>query len=179
MKKKLYKVMILGDSGVGKTSILEQYVNQIFTGKYKVTIGSDFLTKDLTIDEEKIKLQIWDTAGQEKYRSLSLAYYRGADACVFVYDITDKTSFGNLDSWMETFFAQTAEGQTANFPIVIVGNKLDKEGRTVTIEAAKRWARGHNDVAVIEVSAKTGEGIESAFLEIGKLLVNKSNEQEK
>eukprot|EP00826_Nyctotherus_ovalis_P056652 TRINITY_DN7693_c0_g1_i20.p1 TRINITY_DN7693_c0_g1~~TRINITY_DN7693_c0_g1_i20.p1 ORF type:complete len:187 (-),score=65.09 TRINITY_DN7693_c0_g1_i20:247-807(-) len=179
MKKKIFKVMILGDSGVGKTSILEQYVNQVFTGKYKVTIGSDFLTRDLTINEEKIKLQIWDTAGQEKYRSLSLAYYRGADACVFVYDITDKSSFANVDTWMETFFAQVPDSQTGSFPVVVVGNKVDKEGRAVTSDAAKRWTRSHSDVALFEVSAKTGEGVETAFMEIGRLLVNRSNEGKK
>ena len=179
MKKKIFKIMILGDSGVGKTSILEQYVNQVFTGKYKVTIGSDFLTKDLVIDEEKVKFQIWDTAGQEKYRSLSLAYYRGADGCIFVYDITDKTSFSNLGTWMETFFAQVPEGQAKDFPVVIMGNKVDKGEKIVEKEAAQRWARSQGELPVIEVSAKTRVGIDDAFTELGKMLVKRSKEEKR
>ena len=175
MRKKICKVMILGDSGVGKTSILEQYVNRIFTGKYKVTIGADFLTKDLTINEEKIMLQIWDTAGQEKYRGLSLAYYRGSEACVLVYDITNKASFTSLNSWMETFFGQVPESQLDNFPLVIVGNKIDKEGREVTLEVARKWTQLHNNATLVEVSAKTGIGIDTVFNHIGDLLANKYN----
>ncbi len=163
--------MILGDSGVGKTSILEQYVNQVFTGHYKVTIGSDFLTKDLQVDGEKIKLQIWDTAGQEKYRSLSLAYYRGADACMFVYDVTDKHSFTNLGSWMETFFTQVPDKQAGNFPVVVVGNKIDKGGRAVAEEAARKWCKTHGDLAYFEASAKTRAGIDDAFTHIAKLII--------
>ena len=170
--------MILGDSGVGKTSILEQYVNQTFTGHYKVTIGSDFLTKDLQFEDERLKLQIWDTAGQEKYRSLSLAYYRGADACIFVYDVTDKSSFTNLGTWMETFFSQVPDKQATNFPVVIVGNKIDKGGRAVAEEASKKWCKSHGDLAYFESSAKTRAGIDDAFNHIAKLIVKGTGSKE-
>ena len=172
---KVYKVMILGDSGVGKTSILEQYVSQVFTGHYKVTIGSDFLSKDLMIDGKRVKLQIWDTAGQEKYRSLSLAYYRGADACLFAYDVTDKPSFLHLDAWVETFFSQIPEKQTEGFPIVLLGNKIDKKGRVVNIESVKKWCKTHSDTSYYETSAKTRSGIDEAFSKIGQLLKDRPN----
>ena len=171
MKTKTFKVMILGDSGVGKTSMLEQYVSKSFSGHYKVTIGSDFLSKDLTLDGEKVKLQIWDTAGQEKYRSLSVAYYRGADACIFVYDVTDKASFNNLGSWLEAFFSQVPGKRTENFPILLVGNKIDKKERTITEAAAKKWCKEHGDIGHYETSAKTRAGLDDTFDKIATLVL--------
>eukprot|EP00826_Nyctotherus_ovalis_P045091 TRINITY_DN493_c0_g3_i15.p2 TRINITY_DN493_c0_g3~~TRINITY_DN493_c0_g3_i15.p2 ORF type:complete len:176 (-),score=55.27 TRINITY_DN493_c0_g3_i15:205-732(-) len=174
MKKKTCKVMILGDSGVGKTSLLKQYVNKVFTGHYKITIGSDFLTKDLNVGEEQLKLQIWDTAGQEKYRSLGIAYYRGADACVFVYDLTDKNSLTNLESWMETFFAQVAGQSKEGFPLIVVGNKSDRSDRAITEAMAKKWCRANGDIKHLEVSAKTREGVDEAFDYLAKMLCRKA-----
>ncbi len=178
MKKKFLKVMILGNSGVGKTSLLEQYVNRAFSGAYKVTIGADFLTKDLDVEGSKIKLQIWDTAGQEKYRSLSVAYYRGADACLLVYDITDKTSFKDLDKWLEAFLAQLSEDKAKRFPIVLLGNKADKKERIVTPEMAKKWCVAHEDMQFFETSAKTRQGVDDAFEQIAKMSVKRSSEEE-
>ncbi len=169
MRKKIFKVMILGDSGVGKTSILEQYVNKSFAGTYKVTIGADFLNKDLMLGSEAFKLQIWDTAGQEKYRSLGLAYYRGADACMFVFDVTDVRTFNNLGAWVETFFSEMPEKQTESFPIVIVGNKTDKPGRTVSQEMARKWCHAHGGFSYFEVSAKSAAGIDPAFEKLTSL----------
>jgi Ras-related protein Rab-7A len=166
--------MILGDSGVGKTSILNQYVNKVFTGHYKITIGSDFLTKDLDVGGEKLKLQIWDTAGQEKYRSLGLAYYRGADACMFVYDVTDKTSLANLGSWIETFFTQLPGQSKESFPAIIAGNKCDKSDKLVTEAMAKKWRRSNGNLKHFEVSARTRQGVDEAFEYLGKILCEKS-----
>merc|ERR1711908_4932 len=98
-KKVLLKVIILGDSGVGKTSLMNQYVNKRFSGQYKATIGADFLTKEIMIDDKLVTIQIWDTAGQERFQSLGVAFYRGADACILVYDITNAKSFERLDMW--------------------------------------------------------------------------------
>mmetsp|Transcript_15296 Transcript_15296/g.19848 ORF Transcript_15296/g.19848 Transcript_15296/m.19848 type:complete len:113 (+) Transcript_15296:39-377(+) len=105
-KKVLLKVIILGDSGVGKTSLMNQYVNQRYTEQYKATIGADFLTKEVTIEDKLVTLQIWDTAGQERFQSLGVAFYRGADACILVYDITNAKSFDGLDTWREEFLNQ-------------------------------------------------------------------------
>ncbi len=180
IKKKFLKVMILGNSGVGKTSLLEQYVTRAFSGAYKVTIGADFLTKDLDIDGSKVKLQIWDTAGQEKYRSLSVAYYRGADACFLVYDITDKTSFKELDKWLDAFTAQLTEDKVKNFPLILLGNKADKKERIVTTEMARKWctSSGHEDMPFFETSAKTRVGVDEAFEQITRMAIKHSSEEE-
>merc|ERR1740130_1908566 len=97
-KKVLLKVIILGDSGVGKTSLMNQYVNKKFSNQYKATIGADFLTKEVTVDDRLVTMQIWDTAGQERFQSLGVAFYRGADSCVLVFDVNVAKTFENLDS---------------------------------------------------------------------------------
>lgn len=126
-RKHFIKVIILGDSAVGKTSLMNQYVTKRFTQQYKATIGADFLTKDLTVDGRPITLQIWDTAGQERFQSLGVAFYRGADCCILVYDITSTKSFESLSSWKDEFVSQSNCRDPDNFPFVILGNKVDKE----------------------------------------------------
>eukprot|EP00826_Nyctotherus_ovalis_P037555 TRINITY_DN3433_c0_g2_i3.p1 TRINITY_DN3433_c0_g2~~TRINITY_DN3433_c0_g2_i3.p1 ORF type:complete len:207 (-),score=54.36 TRINITY_DN3433_c0_g2_i3:175-795(-) len=169
MRKKFLKIMVLGDAGVGKTAILDRYVNEKFTGKYKVTIGADFLTRDLEINGSKIKLQIWDTAGQEKYKSLGKAYYRGSDACILVFDLCDKTTFKHLDDWLDIFLSQLAEDKAKHFPLVLFGNKADKAEREVTTETARRWCSFHDGMAYYETSAKTKQGLDEAFVHIAEL----------
>eukprot|EP01035_Chromulina_nebulosa_P005915 gene5915-8011_t len=126
-KKVLLKIVILGDSGVGKTSLMNQYVSERFSAQYKATIGADFLTKEVMIDDKVVTLQIWDTAGQERFQSLGVAFYRGADACILVYDITAEKSFEQLNTWREEFLRQSNPKDIENFPFVLVGNKVDKE----------------------------------------------------
>lgn len=173
MRKKFLKIMILGNAGVGKTAILERYVNKVFTGSYKVTIGADFLTRDIELDGSKIKLQIWDTAGQEKYRSLGVAYYRGADACILVFDLCDKTTFKDLDKWLETFQSQLPDEKAKNFPTILFGNKADKPDRIITAEAAKKWCEEHEKIPFYETSAKTNQGLEEAFEHIAKIAMKR------
>ena len=121
-KKVLLKVIILGDSGVGKTSLMNQYVNKKFSNQYKATIGADFLTKEVMVDDRLVTMQIWDTAGQERYvdilcrhlvmfslyrfQSHGVAFYRGADCCVLTYDVTAPNTFKSLDSWRDEFLIQ-------------------------------------------------------------------------
>jgi Ras-related protein Rab-7A len=119
-KKVLLKVIILGDSGVGKRTLMNQYVNQKFNKQYKATIGADFLTKEITIDDKAVTLQIWDTAGQERFQSLGTAFYRGADCCVLVYDITEKKSFDSLHSWSEEFLVQAGIQQNKFFSNIYI-----------------------------------------------------------
>jgi len=125
-KKVLLKIIILGDSGVGKTSLMNQYVNNRFSNQYKATIGADFLTKEILIDDKLVTMQIWDTAGQERFQSLGVAFYRGADACVLVYDITKAKSFESLKNWKEEFLAQAGPRDPENFPFAVIGNMVDK-----------------------------------------------------
>ncbi|RYR36636.1 hypothetical protein Ahy_A09g041602 isoform A [Arachis hypogaea] len=105
-RRTLLKVIVLGDSGVGKTSLMNQYVHKKFSQQYKATIGADFVTKELQIDDRLVTLQIWDTAGQERFQSLGVAFYRGADCCVLVYDVNIMRSFDTLDNWHEEFLKQ-------------------------------------------------------------------------
>ncbi|KAF8377217.1 hypothetical protein HHK36_030591 [Tetracentron sinense] len=102
----LLKIIVLGDSGVGKTCLMNQYVHKRFSQQYKATIGADFVTKELQIDDRLVTLQIWDTAGQERFQSLGVAFYRGADCCVLVYDVNVHKSFDTLDNWHEEFLKQ-------------------------------------------------------------------------
>lgn len=104
---------------------MERYIENRFSHQYKATIGADFLTKDIAIDDTTVNLQIWDTAGQERYQSLGSAFYRGADACVLVYDVTDVRSFDALDSWRDEFLISAAPLDPDSFPFVVLGNKVD------------------------------------------------------
>ncbi|TFK12129.1 protein TBATA [Platysternon megacephalum] len=131
-KKVLLKVIILGDSGVGKTSLMNQYVNKKFSNQYKATIGADFLTKEVMVDDRLVTMQIWDTAGQERFQSLGVAFYRGADCCVLVFDVTAPNTFKTLDSWRDEFLIQASPRDPENFPFVVLGNKIDLENRQVS-----------------------------------------------
>merc|ERR1712100_754048 len=107
-KRTLLKVIILGDSGVGKTSLMHQYVSKKFSNQYKATIGADFLTKEVQVEDRLVTMQIWDTAGQERFQSLGVAFYRGADCCVLVYDVNTAKTFENLDNWRDEFLIQAS-----------------------------------------------------------------------
>jgi len=168
-KKVLLKVIILGDSGVGKTSLMNQYVHKRFSNQYKATIGADFLTKEVMIDDKLVTLQIWDTAGQERFQSLGVAFYRGADSCVLVHDITEAKSFESLESWMDEFLAHAAPRNADNFPFVVLGNKADMDNRRqVSTSKAKAWCASKGDIPFFETSAKEAMNVEQAFQTIAK-----------
>ena len=138
-KRTLLKLIILGDSGVGKTSLMNQYVNRKFSKQYKATIGADFLTKEVKIDDENlVTMQIWDTAGQERFQSLGVAFYRGADCCVLVYDVNNERSFQNLENWREEFLAQASPADAENFPFIVLGNKTDQDGGQSRVVSEKK-----------------------------------------
>ncbi|KAL4445961.1 hypothetical protein ABPG74_010953 [Tetrahymena malaccensis] len=168
-RKQLYKIIILGDSGVGKTSLMNQYVNQRFTQQYRATVGADFMAKEVTIDDRMVTLQIWDTAGQERFQSLGGAFYRGADCCVLVYDITNKKTFENLESWKEEFKQQGCPKDPDTFPFVVIGNKSDKASeRKVETEFAQQWCKSNGDIKHFETSAKDDTNVNAAFMAIAK-----------
>jgi len=138
-RKKTLKIVILGDSGVGKTSLMNRYSTGKFTGQYKATIGADFLTKEVVVTDwygqrHVVTLQIWDTAGQERFQSLGVAFYRGADCAMLTYDVTDPHSLDNLNHWRKEFLdavggpmaIASLSATSAQFPFVVVGNKMDK-----------------------------------------------------
>eukprot|EP00871_Galdieria_phlegrea_P002507 jgi/Galph1/3257/GphlegSOOS_G1937.1 len=163
-KPKLLKIVVLGDSGVGKTSLLERFVNHRFSQQYKATIGADFLTKDLIIEDRTVNLQIWDTAGQERYQSLGSAFYRGADACVLVYDTTDLKSFESLETWRDEFLVSSSPREPQSFPFVVLGNKADLEPqRAVPLRRAQQWCSAKGDIPLFETSAKENILVDKAF----------------
>jgi len=169
-KKALLKVIIVGDSGVGKTSLMNQYVHKSFSNQYKATIGADFLTKEVHLDDNQmVTLQIWDTAGQERFQSLGVAFYRGADSCVLVYDVTDQTSFEHLEGWKNEFLVHAAPKNGDKFPFVVLGNKADMTPkRQVSTQQAKAWCASKGDIPFYETSAKEAVNVEQAFLTIAK-----------
>ncbi|XP_019763685.1 ras-related protein rab7 [Dendroctonus ponderosae] len=175
-KKVLLKVIILGDSSVGKTSLMNQYVNRKFSNQYKATIGADFLTKEVTIDDRTVTMQIWDTAGQERFQSLGVAFYRGADCCVLVFDVTAPNTFKSLDSWRDEFLIQAAPREPDNFPFVLLGNKVDLEPRAISAKRAQQWCQSKNSIPYFETSAKEGLNVEQAFLAIAKNALAQQNQ---
>lgn len=152
---KVYKVVIVGDSGSGKTSLLNRYVNGTFDNSIPTTIGVEFSHKNIN---RETKLVFWDTAGQERFQSLMSSFYRGADAIMFVYDTTSMESFNSLNQWWREY---NAYGNAIKSVAILVGNKTDLP-RRVPAEQARRWAASHN-IFYEEVSAKTNTNIEGAF----------------
>ena len=157
---------ILGDSAVGKTSLMHVYVNRKFNAQYKATIGADFMTKDVVVDDKNVSLQLWDTAGQERFQSLGVAFYRGADACVLVFDITKPKSFESLSNWRDEFLVQAGPRNPESFPFIVLGNMCDKASeRRVSEQQARAWcAEGRTQpIPYFETSAREGVNIDQAF----------------
>ncbi|CAI9286365.1 unnamed protein product [Lactuca saligna] len=180
-RRMLLKVIILGDSGVGKTSLMNQYVNRKFSNQYKATIGADFLTKEVQFENKLFTMQIWDTAGQERFQSLGVAFYRGADCCVLVYDVNVMKSFDSLNNWREEFLIQASPSDPDNFPFVLLGNKIDIDGangRVVSKKKAKAWCASKGNIPYFETSAKEGINVEAAFQCIATNAVKNEPEEE-
>ncbi|KAG2374045.1 hypothetical protein C9374_011124 [Naegleria lovaniensis] len=168
-RKELLKIIVLGDSGVGKTSLMNQYVNNKFSNQYKATIGADFLTKEIMIEDTCCSLSIWDTAGQERFHSLGFAFFRGSDACVLVFDATVQKTFDNVNNWRDEFLLQTGPSDPENFPFVLIGNKIDLEPqRTVSQKQALAWCKSKGNIPYFECSAKDGTNVEHAFVTVAR-----------
>jgi small GTP-binding protein len=139
----IYKVVLIGDSGVGKSNLLSRYTKNEFTQNTKTTVGVEFGTKKFVIDNSKIKAQIWDTAGQERYKSITSCYYKGAKGAIVVYDITKKESFVNVDKWLQEF-KKNADSDAC---YILVGNKCDLiNDRAVTTEEAISKAETYSKI---------------------------------
>jgi Ras-related protein Rab-1A len=163
------KFVIIGDSGVGKSSMVMRFADGEFKEDYISTIGVDFRTKTMNIDGKPVRLQIWDTAGQERFRSISSAYYRGADGVIFCYDITNQNTFDNIKEWIYELRKHYDE-RTAIAKIV-VGNKADLENkRKVTTEVGQQFADSMG-FAFIEASAKTSTNVDAAFEMVVRKLI--------
>jgi Ras-related protein Rab-7A len=157
------KLLLLGDSGVGKTTLLNKFVSREFTIHYKSTIGQDFSSKQLDVDGKSVTLQIWDTAGQERFHSLGPTFYRGTDCCILVYDVSRQPSFENIAHWQNEFSTQLGLSSADDFPFLLLGNKLDLSDNAVQPSAAQEYAEVNGRMLFYEVSAQTGENVQTAF----------------
>lgn len=176
-KKNILKVIILGDSGVGKTSLMHRYVNDKYSQQYKATIGADFLTKEVIVNDDKVAtMQVWDTAGQERFQSLGVAFYRGADCCVLVYDVTNAKSFDNIKSWRDEFLVHANVSSPETFPFVILANKVDVEEskKVVSSRSAQELAKLLGNVPLFFTSAKDAINVQDAFEEIARSALQQS-----
>ncbi|XP_028133970.1 ras-related protein Rab-18-B [Diabrotica virgifera virgifera] len=156
------KLLIIGESGVGKSSLLLRFTEDNFDPEQTLTIGVDFKTKRLTIDGNTVKLAIWDTAGQERFRTLTPSYYRDAQGAILVFDVSSYASFSKLEMWLSELETYSTK---SNIVKMIVGNKIDVDKREVSREEAMRFARRHQTL-YIEASAKTKDGVQAAFEEL-------------
>ncbi|GAB5373367.1 hypothetical protein AAMO2058_001745000 [Amorphochlora amoebiformis] len=156
----LIKLVLIGDSGVGKTSLLSRFVDNEFSDHYFSTIGVDFKARRMRIGDSKVKVQIWDTAGQERFRTITSSYYRGAKGIMVVYNVADKLSFENANSWLVEA-GKYADPSTIK---LLVGNKADLPAskRKVSYEEAQEFSEKYN-LAWIETSARAGTNVEKAF----------------
>jgi len=161
------KILIIGESFVGKSSLLLRFTDDTFANDMPATIGMDFKTTKLKIDENTIKLAIWDTAGSERFRSLTPNFYRGSHGAILVYDVTNRSSFDKLNNWLSELDAYSTKTDIVK---MLVANKIDKEGRVVTRDEGLDWARKHHTL-FIEASAKTKEGVECAFEELVEKII--------
>ncbi|CAO2183076.1 unnamed protein product, partial [Urochloa humidicola] len=180
-RRTLLKVIVLGDSGVGKTSLMNQYVHKKFSQQYKATIGADFVTKEVLIEDRLVTLQIWDTAGQERFQSLGVAFYRGADCCVLVYDVNSNRSFDTLNTWHDEFLNQASPSDPKSFPFILLGNKIDVDGgksRVVSEKKAMEWCASKGNIPYFETSAKEDYNVDNAFLSVAKLALEHERDQD-
>mmetsp|Transcript_38558 Transcript_38558/g.56776 ORF Transcript_38558/g.56776 Transcript_38558/m.56776 type:complete len:194 (-) Transcript_38558:475-1056(-) len=170
-----FKLVLLGDTAVGKSCLVVRFVRDEFFEFQEPTIGAAFLTQTVGLDDATVKFEIWDTAGQERYRSLAPMYYRGASAAIVVYDITNQDSFNGAKSWVK----ELQRRGDPNVVIALAGNKADLESRRkVEFEEANAYAE-ENGILHLETSAKNSNNVKSLFVEIAKKLPKNPPQQER
>ncbi|XP_020208189.1 ras-related protein RABA4d [Cajanus cajan] len=156
----IFKIVTIGDSGVGKSQLLNRFVKNEFHMKSKPTIGVEFLTRTVVMDHKLVKAQIWDTAGQERYQAITTAYYRGATGALLAYDITNQQTFDHVEKWLDELRIHADK----NILVMLVGNKSDLSSiRAVPIEVARDFAK-QEGLFFLETSALDSTNVESAFL---------------
>ncbi|ORZ22616.1 ras family-domain-containing protein [Absidia repens] len=160
----LIKLLLIGDSGVGKSCLLLRFSDDSFTPSFITTIGIDFKIRTIELDGKRIKLQIWDTAGQERFRTITTAYYRGAMGILLVYDVTDERSFANVQNWFSNIEQHANEGVNK----ILIGNKCDMEEKRVVTKAQGEALASELGIQFMETSAKANIGVEEAFFDLAR-----------
>lgn len=169
MHDALFKICLFGDGGVGKTTLVNKYLTGVFKGNTKITVGMDFHIKKLNLDEKKIILQIWDFAGEDRFRFLLPGYMRGASGGIFMYDTTRFSSLKNINLWLDILNDDTSSN---NLPIFLVGGKIDLEdNRVINQDDALEVAKSLKLQSHIECSAKTGKNVEFIFESMSKIML--------
>jgi len=170
----LIKLLLIGDSAVGKSSLMMRYTDDTFTPNMIMTVGIDFKIRTIDLDGKKVKLQIWDTAGQERYRVMTNAFYRGAMGIFLVYDVTKEGSFRNIQNWMINLEQHASEGVLK----MLIGNKCDiPDQRQIDTAKGQAWANQHG-LKFFETSAKTGIGVDDAFLTMTREIKRKLDSED-
>jgi len=166
-----FKIVIFGDAGCGKTTLTQRFLTNLFVSDSKMTIGVDFEVKSLVVDESKVKLQIWDFGGEERFRFLLPTYVRGARGGIFMYDITNYSSIAHIDDWLAVIKREIkAEEQ---FPIIVAGGKADlTEHREVSAKDGIKIAKSRGVDGFIECSSKNGENVEKLFEALTRSMLN-------
>ena len=162
-----FKVCVVGDSGVGKTCLLQRFTLDNFTTNHITTVGVDFMIKNVNIEEKDIKLQLWDKSGQEQYKAIISNYYKRSKGIIIVFDVTNKDSFENIGMWIK----EIQEKGEANVCKILVGNKCDSEDRNVTTEDGQKVAKEYN-LQYFETSAKTNYNVSEIFNYLSRELLN-------
>lgn len=170
----LFRVLIVGDTGVGKSCFLLRFTENRFKDQHNVTIGVEFGAKSLSVDGHVVKLQIWDTAGQESFRSITRSFYRKADGVLLMYDVTNSQSFANCASWIQEIHENVPEQGNV---LYLVGNQVDSEEREVTLQEAQALVSSQKLSGFRETSAKTGLNVDEVFQEFAKILLYRAATQ--
>lgn len=160
----LIKLLLIGDSGVGKSCLLLRFSDDSFTQSFITTIGIDFKIRTIELDGKRIKLQIWDTAGQERFRTITTAYYRGAMGILLVYDVTDDKSFGNIRNWIRNIEQHATESVNK----MLIGNKCDMVDKKVVDTADGQKLADEYGIKFMETSAKNSINVDKAFITLAK-----------
>ena len=169
-----FKVVIFGDGGVGKTTLINRYLTGLFNGDTRVTIGINFHLKKIDVDGQIVALQIWDFAGERQFRKILPNFLTGAKGGIFMYDITRYSSLKNITEWL-TVLKEGANGEIEEIPLIMVGGKLDLEfKRAVSRKYGLETARYNGFYGFIECSAKAGENVEVAFVTLARIMMEKA-----